>query len=308
MAERFWPGLADAFELRLGYFSSHSLGERQFWLRTLFREEVIAFVQKGSTPTAGFKDTVPQVEWLGRGYPLIFLLAGLSLRKLFGRSQAGRGVFLALLYFGLAVVVNIWQGHSYRYHFIVALPGLALLMGGALKSERTLIQFLAAILSVGAFAGLVATMWPWVRDAYDNVVVQRKSPQQLYLESKQAADSRLAEFIGQNTTPDERVVIFSDVPAVYVLANRRNGTRFSYLRWFDEGRSAVALEYYEQRFLEDLTVSRPKFFVLTKDYTPWPDARFGETLKRMSTVNAYVQSRYDYATDIGSFVVFKRKE
>ncbi len=311
MAALWLSGSGPDWLMHLNYdwatFHAISWEERQLWLRTLFQEEVIAFVQKGSTPTAGFKDTVPQVEWLGRGYPLIFVLAGLSLRKLFGRSQAGRGVFLALLYFVLAVVVNIWQGHSYRYHFLVALPGLALLASGALKSERTFIQFLAAILSIGAFAGLVATMWPWVRDAYDNVLLQHKTPQQLYLESKQADDSRLAEFIRQNTAPDERVVIFSDVPAVYVLANRPNGTRFPYLRWFEEGRSAVAMEYYEQRFLDDLAFSQPKFFILTKDNAPWPEARFGETLKRMSAVNAYVQSRYDYATDIGPFVVFKRK-
>ena len=289
-------------------FHAIPIEERQTWLRTTFWQEIIAFVQKGSTPTAGYKDTLEQVEWLGRGYPLIFALAVLSLRKLFTRSRAGRGVFLALLYFAVAVFVNIWQGHSYRYHFIVALPALALLAGGALKSERTFMQFVTAILSIGAFAGLIAAQWPWVRDAYDNAIGQRKSAQQVYLESKEADYSRLATFIAENTRPDDSIIVFSDVPAIYPLANRPNGTRFPYLRWFDEGRSALALEYYEQRFMDDMHFSQPKLFILTKDNYPWPEARFGETLKRMSAVNTYVQSRYDYVTDIGPFVVFMRRE
>ncbi len=282
------------------------LAERQTWLRTTFWEEIVAFVQKGSTPTAGFKDTVPQVEWLGRGYPLIFGLALLSLRKLLGRGRARQGVFLALLYFAVAVLINIWQGHSYRYHFIVVLPALALLAGGALKSERTFMQLVTALLSIGAFAGLIAAVWPWVRDGYDNAMVQGKSVRQMSLESKEADYFRLAEFIDQNTTPTESIVVYGDVPAIYPLADRPNGTRFPYLRWFDEGGSALALDSYEQQFLEDLRLNQPKLFILTKDDYPWPQARFGETLKRMRAVNAYVQSRYDYATDIGPFVVFVR--
>lgn len=299
------------WQMHLAYdwatFHDIPLDERLEWLRGLFVTEVLAFIQQGSTPTAGFKDTVPQVMVLGRGFPLIFALAALSLRKLFSRNPARRGTFFALAYFLVAVGLNIWQGHSYRYHFIVALPGLALLAAASLRSERTFMQFLTGLLSIGALVGLIAAVWPWVRDAYDNALVQGKTPRQIQLESKEADYLRIADFLQQNTQPDEAIVIYSDVPAVYPLANRANGTRFPYLRWFDEGRSAFAADYYEARFLDDLNYSKPKFFVITKDGYPWPEARFGETLKRMNAVDAYVHTYYDYATDIGPFVVFKRK-
>ena len=302
-------------------FHNVPLTERFTWLTGLFWVELTTFVRVGSTPTAGFKDTVPQVDFLGRGYPFIMLLVGLgAVRSLLAPERRRAGLF-ALGYLFIAVLLNIWQGHSYRYHFIVWLPPMALLAGAALvkgdedaeqQTMRQLVRqsparFIPHAIASLAIAGLVLTLLPWVSDAYANILVQRKRTVEVYMESKLADYIRISAFLNANTTPEDTVFVFSDVPAVYSTAQRANATRFPYLRWVQEaGRDDVRLAY-EKQLLEDLTKNKPKYFVLTKDGFPWPEAKFGDVLKQVKSVNTYFGDHYSYLQDVGGFVVFQRK-
>jgi hypothetical protein len=148
-------------------------------------------------------------------------------------------------------------------------------------------------------------MLPWVRDAYDNVVVQRKSTAALYQESRLAPYSSLAVELNQRTTPLDRIVIFSDVPAIYVLAQRPNGTRFPYLRWAHEAGSDAIRDEYTQQFLDDLTRSRAKYFVVTRTNYPWQEANFIEVLKTMTAVHDYVERHYHYIGENGPFLIYE---
>lgn len=127
-----WPDGLLHLRYALTQFHNVPLAERWQWLIGLFIEEINAFMRVGSTPTAGFKDTVPQVEWLGRGYPILMLLVTVgAIGTLINKTQRKAGVLLVgwLL---VTVLLNIWQGHSYRYHFIIWLPPMALLAGATL--------------------------------------------------------------------------------------------------------------------------------------------------------------------------------
>ncbi|MCS7087074.1 MAG: hypothetical protein NZL91_00005, partial [Thermoflexales bacterium] len=108
-------------------FHNKPLDERWAWLTGVFWVEITTFARVGSTPTAGFKDTVQQVEWLGRGYPFWMLLMALGMVRALWLSEKRRALAWALLWLAIGVMLNIWQGHSYRYHFIIWLPPMALL-------------------------------------------------------------------------------------------------------------------------------------------------------------------------------------
>ncbi|NJM41028.1 MAG: hypothetical protein HC853_09760 [Anaerolineae bacterium] len=320
-------------EYDIATFHSVPWHERFEWVTGLFWVELTTFVRMGSTPTAGFKDTIPQIEFLGRGYPFIMVLMVTGFLRAMRSPEFRRAGVFALAYLLVAVFINIWQGHSYRYHFVIWLPPMALLVGAALvqREEPVLTaQSLVGRANMSASAssaagssayfavvryvlaglavlGLVVTVLPWLADAYANVFVQRKRTAAIYLESELADYIRISAYLNQNTTLEESVFVFSDVPAVYSAAQRRNATRFPYMRWISESGSAEVKRVYEEILLAELEQNRPKFFVLTKDEFPWPGAKFGEVLKQVPAVNQFFQTNYFYVTDVGQFVVFQRK-
>lgn len=312
------PSLQSHITYNIATFHNVPLSERLDWLRTIFWEEIVAFVSSGNTPTAGFKDTVTQLSLLGRGYPFVFALMFIGLVVGLLRRNARSATWYGLGYFVVAVAIFLWQGHFYRYHFLIVLPAMALLAAGGLADWKyaaghaglrrisILTSTVAALFFAGAMVGLTAAMLPWVRDGYDNVVVQRKSTAALYQESRLAPYSSLAMELSQRTTPLDRIVIFSDVPAIYTLAQRPNGTRFPYLRWVHEAGSDAIRDEYAQQFLDDLTRSRAKYFVVTQANYPWQEANFIEVLKSMTAVHDYVERHYRYIGENGPFLIYER--
>ena len=328
-------------------FNNVSLAYRLEWLRTTYWEEVVAFVNFGNTPTAGFKDTVSQVSILGRGYPFVFLLMGLG--TLLGLLQPSRrkATGYALVYFILTVLISLWQGHFYRYHFVIVLPAMALLaaadfgfsisdFGFRITRSRPgtptsipnsqsptsnpqslirrpsivhrpfTIQLLKSVLWLLAVAGLAASMLPWAYDALDNALVQRKPAQTLYLESKLAPYSLVAQALAAETQPQDRIAVFSDVPAINPLAQRLSGTRFPYVRPLQEAAGAGLRAELAQQYLDDLTRNQPRFFVLTQADFPWPGADFISLWKSLPAIHQYVEANYHYVGENGPFLLFIR--
>ena len=297
-------------------FNNVSLDNRLAWFRTLFIEEIVAFVNRGNTPTAGFKDTVPQLTVLGRGYPYVFglMAAGLALGA--WQRQRRAAALTGLGYLALVLAISLWQGHFYRYHFLIALPAMALLAGAsAMRLEwrsppARLISILIRLAPLVGFAiataGLGATMLPWLRDAFDNAILQRKPVEALYLESNLAPYTSLAQAITRDTLPVDRIVVFSDVPAIYPLAQRQNGTRFPYLRWAQESGSEALRAIYAQEFLDDMQRSQPRYFVLTQPGFPWQQADFISLYKSLPDINRYVETNYHYVGENGPFLLFLR--
>lgn len=331
-------------------FNDVTFASRLDWLRTSFWEEITAFVRLGNTPTAGFKDTVSQVSILGRGYPFIFalmvwslltsLLAWLGIRRkrsfvepanpVTVRSTVApqAGVSFLWAYFALTLMINLWQGHFYRYHFLIMLPCMALLAAANfrfslsdMKAKSHLTQPLQPIRIIrdisrrigyilhgalygAAVLGLAACMVPWAHDALGNVVLQHKSPNSLYLESKLAPYSTLAGALARQTTSQDRIAIFSDVPAVYALAQRLSGTRFIYVRPLQEAGSAELRTTLAQVYLHDLERSRPRFFILTQPGFPWDGADFIALWKSLPAIHAFVEANYHYVGENGPFLLF----
>ncbi|MCL5998784.1 MAG: glycosyltransferase family 39 protein [Chloroflexi bacterium] len=327
-------GAISNFQSQLNYdittFHNVPLSDRLEWLRTIFWEEVVAFVNFGNTPTAGFKDTVQQLTILGRGYPFVFLLMAWGL--LYGLWKRRAATLYAFGYVAVAVAINLWQGHFYRYHFLIVLPAMALLASAAdfrsgildasrrfwgrrntssydqsqSKIQNPKSKIVSFVLAIAAVIGLTATMLPWMRDAYENVAVQHKTPGDLYGESRLSSYTLVARALNEQTSPDDRIVVFSDVPAVYALAQRRSGTRFPYLRWAQESGSAELRDQYVQEFLDDLTRNQPRFFVLTQPDFPWPGADFIGLWKSLPAIHQYVEVNYHYVGENGPFLLFMR--
>lgn len=307
--------LARHIDYAIATFHNVPLAQRLEWLTSVFWVEVKAFVAMGNTPTAGYKATVlPMDEVLGRGYPFVMVLALIGAVSTLLSKDSRRAGALALLYWAVTVGLQIWQGHSYRYHFIITLPAFALLAAAAtrgrdagLLSIRRWVALLPMLAVGAAIIGMGAAIWPWVRDAATNLIVERKPLSQIYLESRLASYSLVAEFARERTARTESIVVFGDVPAVYTLAERPMGTRFPYLRWAKEGGSPAAVAAYAEQFLDDLRARKPKYFLLPKVGIPSDDFDFIQIWNDMAPVHDYVESAYRYVAEVGVFLVYERR-
>ncbi|MCS6772729.1 MAG: hypothetical protein NZ693_01280 [Thermoflexales bacterium] len=307
------PELGLHLRYAIANFHDKPLFERIQWLSGLFPVELEAFVRLGSTPTADFKDTIPQVEWLGRGYP--FLMAGMALGAGLAivRRGARPGLGLALIWLLAGLLLCVWQGHFYRYHFVIVLPPMALLVSAGLSSEANrrppLVQSLVALTVWALFwVGQFATILPWTRDAFTNLLLEGKSLRQIYTESKEWPHLALADFLRDKLAPGEAAAVFSDTPAVYVLADRPHATRFPYLRWADESRDPNVRAALAQLYLEDLRRAPPRLFVLSREGYPWASADSIATWKALPEVNQFVEANYRYVGEVGPYLVFARAE
>lgn len=298
-------------------FHDIPLAQRAEWLTGIFWEEVRASATIGNTPTAGYKATVVAFDdILGRGYPFIMGLTLIGAISALVSTSTRRAGALALIYWGVTVALQVWQGHSYRYHFIVTLPPFALLAAASVRGwdvdptptpRRRWLAGLPLLAVLLAVIGMGAAIFPWTRDAFVNLVVEGKPIDQIYRESRQADYVALSDFLRDKTSPAESSFVFGDVPAVYAFASRPMGARFPYLRWAREGGDRAVIAAYTQQLLDDLRARTPRFFILPKIGMPSNDFDFTQIWKDMTPVHDYVEAAYAFVGEVGPFIVFQRK-
>jgi len=307
--------LGQHLQYAISTFNNVPLAQRWEWFTGIFWVEVKAFVSVGNIPTAGYKDTVIAADHvLGRGYPILMILALVgAVYGLIGK-EIRRATLLALVYWGVAFALQVWQGHSYRYHFVILLPPFALLIGaatrgrdGGLLSIRRWLAYLPVLAVFVAAYGMCVAIWPWTRDAINNLIIERKPINQVYAESRVSAYSTLGDFLRLKSAPGESVFVFGDTPAVYALAERPMGARFPYLRWAKEGGDPAVRQAYTAALLADLQAHRPRFFALPTVGMPSNDFDFQQIWKEMTPVHDFVEANYGYIGEVGPYLLFERK-
>ena len=327
-------GVLVLLALGLGYYALQtggleSLAQQLSFLRANFplaepkplpemAQLLLRFLDNGADLTADFKATVPQLVILGGGFPLIFVLALIGLLR-FIRTQAMLVVTL-LAYFAVGVVLVAWQGNYIQYHFTIIVPPLVLLAAAAVAQTSgqgdlaTRKNFFASpyllissSLACATKLLLALRLLPWLQDTYTNVIVQRKTPMQLYSESNQSPLLPAADYIQQHTQPNEYIAVFGDAPWLYVLADRPNATRFSFVNVWIKKRSSTNYQLMVQQYLEGLQQNQPVYIILTQENYPWQNNDYLQDYKQATPIYDYVESHYAYEAEVGPFLMFKRK-
>jgi hypothetical protein len=166
---------------------------------------------------------------------------------------------------------------------------------------------LSLLIACVTIALLALRMWPWLRDAYDNVVVQRKTLLQLYSESYQATLLPAADYINTHTQPNETIAVFGDAPWLYVLADRPNATRFAFVNVWIKKRHSLNYNLMISQYLASLEMNKPAYVVLTKDNYPWANNSYIEDYKNAKPIYEFVETNYRYEAEIGPFLMFHRQ-
>ncbi len=159
-----------------------------------------------------------------------------------------RSALSPLLLLGAGIAAVLIQNKGWGYQFVVVLPGLVGLCAISAAYLYKIVHSIRPRLTAGsavvlAIATLVITPSARRRVRYTRDAVESITNHSAYLASlgssrslyyPPATDS-LAQYLEQNTLPQERVFIFGDEPGAYWRANRLPVSRYVYALLFPSG-------------------------------------------------------------------------
>ena len=309
-------------------------------------EQIARFANNGADLSGDFKATLGEqtkaANVFGGGFPLVLVLSVFGvLRGLVPtRSGSARGIgpfaiALLLAYLGGALATVIWQGNYIQYHFTLLHVPIVLLAAGAVAAatdapaplattgtrQNSAQQarifdgtgFIGVLVAVSTLvfvvtaALLIFRMTPMMRDAWQNVMVERKPVAQMYLEGRQGANLAVADYLREHTTLNDSISIFGDAPWVYTLSERRNATNFAFVNVWIKKRGSPSYELFVSEWKSGLEFSQPIYVILTRENFPWPNNSYLEDYKLALPIFEYVEAHYNYEGEVGPFLLYRRR-
>jgi hypothetical protein len=210
---------------------------------------------------------------------------------------------LLLLLFGIAL-----QGQFFAYHYMAALPLLALLAGFGLwklttLGERFAIGSVAAALLVFVFANANGLKGPIPGGFVERVRTLDAG------RAHNMPSRRVAAWVKTHTQPGDPIYIWGFQPMIYVLAERPPASRFVYNSPL---RAAWYREQGREQLMAELEATPPVAF-LVESGDPHPASTGNDLdsvaeLARFPRLTAFLAAGYDEGTPIESFKIHLRRE
>jgi hypothetical protein len=253
-------------------------------------------------------------------YVLIGLIALAAFARLHDRERIGVLHVAGVVAFGLAGIGL--QAKFFPYHYGAVLPLLGLLTGWGLwkiwvRARRHAVAallFLVAGYLLHDVQTATKHLQPgfWSRCDMRIQSVLDRSRRTLIddlLYSVSGFDRRthrlVADWLRENVSPDERVLIWGFEPDIYVRSGRRPSSRFFYnvplrVEWSSEWSRPV--------FLQELESDPPAAVVIERNdrisHVLGHDGDSVEALNEFDSFRRFVLTRYHEATVIGDFKIF----
>ena len=250
------------------------------------------------------KVTVPEWNVLGYGFPILVALA------LFAVWRHRRDASLRVWYFALAWLMGylnvVWQARFTHYHTMVLLLPLVVTAAFALvhhldsAPDTGFPRFAYGLVIIAVAISQVPSVMDWD----SNVLVQGKTPMETYRDTTMTDEVILHDWVLDHTTPSDSIAIWGLASSVYFITQRQNATRFFSVLPF-EYQSAYRNLWMEQ-YVQDMTASQPKYFILTKDNYPTPGYSAQQALHNAIPINAYIETHYAYIGESTAFLLFER--
>lgn len=206
---------------------------------------------------------------------VLWLFAGLGLVVVWMRPDWRRTAqFLTGLF--LFAFLAVCPGFYFRTHyFIVMLPVVAILIGGATTWIRdTCLKWnvspaWAQMVALGVFL-IALTMPPqWAQWEYLLVSSTTEACQAIYgYQMNFFLDAHdVARYIEKHTTPADRIVVLGSEPEIYFYARRHSGTGYVYMYPLMEGHPFV--RPMQEEMIREMKDSRPTYVVIVSLAASW---------------------------------------
>ncbi|MGA2092089.1 MAG: hypothetical protein ABSH16_01595 [Sedimentisphaerales bacterium] len=173
----------------------------------------------------------------------------------------------------------VCPGFYFRGHyFILLLPAASVLAGvgfsvfcdwmagSAAKSRRSVIVVLAGIIVIGILLyGQKAFLFEGDINRINRLIYgMNPFPESL----------EIAEYIKQNSSPDDTVAVFGSEPQIFFYSGRRSATRYIYVYPLMELHNQA--EEMQKEMIAEIESAKPKFIVLVSiptSWLMWPDSK-----------------------------------
>ncbi|HJS19052.1 MAG TPA: glycosyltransferase family 39 protein [Anaerolineales bacterium] len=219
---------------------------------------------------------------------------------LFRRNSVGKA--LTLLLIGLValpielILIEI-PGRTFAHYYMTLLPVLALFCGVALWGILSLTpdrKFLNISKYVFVFflAGIV--LW----NSFDGYL------NQLYIYRDFKKNEPVIQFIKENTSPDDQVLLWGAETAINYFAQRKSPARFVYQLPLSQENYAAAS--FIDQFYDDVIQNQPKFIIDTD--TNEPLYRFPITNETIEEKISYLEAHYCLVRRIDSWKIYEYSE
>jgi hypothetical protein len=248
--------------------------------------------------TAGFNEFLQQFTSIIKGNLPIWLLAAAGLVALCGRSDS-RAEKLFLGGYLAASMVMVSQGLYFRAHyFVLLLPAIAILAAYAAQSARSLLSGFSGSLLPLLILATAAVFFISSENAYlfrwPPVEVSRK----IYDTNPFPEAARIAEYIKEHTSTQDRIAILGSEPEMLFYADRLSATGHIYMYGLMEGHRYAGK--MQAQVIEEIEHSAPLFIIVVHNSASWllqPDS-----LNRiLDWGDRYIQLRYD---EVGIVEIF----
>lgn len=239
---------------------------------------------------------------IGECWP-IWLLSAAGLVIALAKPGKFRPLFLVGLTIASALAVSM--GLYFRPHyFVMLLPALSLFAGVAAAYAAGTQHLITRVIALLVFA--ISVAFPIATRAE---YFFRMSPVDAcrfrYGENPFPEAIKVAEFLRENSRPDERLVVLGSEPEIYFYSRRQSATGFIYMYpLMEQQRFASQMQ---RQMIEEVETNRPGFVVWV--WTPmswrvaasserllfqWADQYLNDNYRPVGLVNMPPQGRTDY--------------
>jgi hypothetical protein len=262
-----------------------------FWAFTYAREYATAISLSNARML--FKE---QFGYIIAESPFIwfFVLLGLFALIIVRHYRRWGAFVLGLLLFSFLAVC---PGFYFRGHyFIFLLPAVAVLAGAGFAAIGRVLLFLKKL---NVLDRMIITGAIWLAIAGFSLYQQRiylfDNPPDIVCRMIYGANPfpeslRVAEFIRDNSRPDDTVAVIGSEPQIYFYSGRRAATHYIYMYPLMEGHNYAA--EMQKEMIGEIESAKPEFIVLVNVYTSWL-AGSGSVQDIFTWFNSYVDNSYN---------------
>ncbi len=253
--------------------------------------------------------------------PELLVLAAVGLASLPRRERLFLGAWI-----GATALAVVLQRQLAEYHYLLTIPGLAVAAGcGVMALGRAISagtsRRRAAALAIAALVVALAarTAIAWSHGyAPDLAYARGEITRSAYLDNFErgtispSVEETLATWVRAHVAPDEHILIWGLAPAVYALADREPATRYPFHKILMTdaplSRLIPGLEARRAELLARIERDRPAVIIVARnDRNGFESETSLESLVRWAPFAELVKASYAPETEIGRFIVFRRR-
>jgi hypothetical protein len=262
----------------------------KFWFWTVTYSHAYSSIK---TPAAGLKTLFYVITPIITTLPLVWLLALAGLAAVFvRRNHRSYAVFVAgfMIFSFLAVC----PGFYFRPHYFILLCPVAAVLAGVGFGEID--KFTAKFVTghsrniLVTFVGLAVIGISFYQHRYLLVLSPADVCRVFYQGHPFNESLEIAEYIRNNSSPNDTIAIFGSEPQIYFYSGRRAATRYIYMYSLTEQHSYA--DEMRKEMMADIENARPEFLIYVNIFSSW--AVYSVSMEDFSTWRkSYIERSYN---------------